>query len=109
MRRIASGVFVLVLIGLTGCAVGHSGQGQGPGRRAQALALTPKQELDLGEQAYKEVLKKNRKAADGPAVAKVREIGRRIAKASEIKPLRREIKVLHRLLPHSLMRSWQMS
>jgi len=53
--------------------------------------LTPYQELNLGEQAYHEVLKKNRKAPDGPAVQKVRDIGQRIARAAEIEPLQREI------------------
>jgi predicted Zn-dependent protease len=67
------------------------GPGQGPGHRSQALALTPSQELNLGEQAYQEVLRKYRKAPEGPAVEKVRAVGRAIAGASEIEPLQREI------------------
>jgi predicted Zn-dependent protease len=71
---------------------GQAGQaGQGPGRRAQSLALTPYQELNLGEQAYKEVLAKNRVVRSGPGVDAVRGVGGRIARASEIEPLRREI------------------
>jgi predicted Zn-dependent protease len=53
--------------------------------------LTPYQELNLGKQAYEEVLKKHRRLPDGPVVERVREIGRRIARASEIEPLRREM------------------
>jgi predicted Zn-dependent protease len=53
--------------------------------------LTPYQELNLGKQAYEEVLKKYRRLPDGPEVERVREIGRRIARASENEPLRREM------------------
>jgi predicted Zn-dependent protease len=77
-----------------GCDMGtSSGRGQGPGGRAQSLALTPAQELSLGEQAYKEVLKKYRRMPDGPVVERVRQIGKRIARASEIEPLQREMNV----------------
>jgi predicted Zn-dependent protease len=57
------------------------------------LALTPRQELVLGEKAYKEVLDKYRSRVlrGGPAVERVREIGRRIVRASAIEPLQREI------------------
>jgi predicted Zn-dependent protease len=94
VHRIAVRVVVLVVgvlgpLSVVGCAGGQSGQG--PGRRTQALALSPSQELNLGEQAYREVLKKYRKLPDGPAVEKVRQIGERIARASEIEPLQREI------------------
>jgi predicted Zn-dependent protease len=78
-----------VIVGLaTGCA--PSG-GEGPGHRSQALALTPAQETALGEQAYREVLRKAQVVPNGAATTKVREIGARIARASEIEPLRREI------------------
>jgi predicted Zn-dependent protease len=72
----------------TGCS---SGEGQGPGRRAQALALSPNQEWSLGEQAYREVLSKARVVPSGPEVERVREIGSRIVKAAAIEPLQREI------------------
>ena len=65
--------------------------GEGPGHRSQALALTPAQEVALGEQAYREVLRKSPAVPSGAATTKVREIGERIARASEIEPLRREI------------------
>jgi len=98
LRAIRSRVFLFLIVGLLpalgGCGLGSApggGHGEGPGHRAQALALTPYQELNLGEQAYEEVLKKNRVVRDGPDVHKVREIGERIARASEIEPLQREI------------------
>lgn len=55
------------------------------------LALTAHQELSLGEQAYQEVLRKARVLRDGREVKRVRDIGSRIAQASEIEPLQREI------------------
>jgi predicted Zn-dependent protease len=57
--------------------------GEGPGHRRQALALSPHQEQSLGEQAYREVLGKSRVVPSGPEVERVRELGRRIAKAAE--------------------------
>jgi predicted Zn-dependent protease len=82
---------VLAAAGLTvsGCLPGP--EEEGPGHRRQALALTPRQELSLGEQAYKEVLSKSRVVRGGPDVERVRAIGGRIATAAEIEPLQREI------------------
>jgi metalloendopeptidase OMA1, mitochondrial len=81
---------IVVTGGSSGCGEGPSGQG--PGHRPQALALSPYQELNLGEQAYQETLRKYHKRADGdPAVKKVREIGRKIAETIKIEPLQREI------------------
>jgi predicted Zn-dependent protease len=98
MRSIQLHFFLCVFLGAlpvlggAGCNVGPtSGHGQGPGGRAQTLALTPAQELNLGAQAYREVLKKYRRTPDGPVVERVRQIGRRIARASEIEPLQREM------------------
>lgn len=71
-----------------GCSQGGA---EGPGRRAQALALSPNQEWSLGEQAYREVLAKSRVVPGGPEVERVREIGGRIVKAAAIEPLQREI------------------
>jgi metalloendopeptidase OMA1, mitochondrial len=64
---------------------------EGPGHRSQALALSPHQELSLGEQAYREVLGKSRVVPGGAEVERVRGIGRRIAKAAQIELLQREI------------------
>jgi predicted Zn-dependent protease len=85
---------ILLAICLAGSAISAgctSDTGEGPGRRRQALALTPEQELSLGEQAYKEVLSKSRVVRGGPEVERVREVGQRIVKAAEIEPLQREI------------------
>jgi predicted Zn-dependent protease len=95
VRRI---VFRLLLLALLASGLGRAIPGcenappQGPGHRPQALALTPRQELDLGTQAYEEVLKKYRRLPDNdPRVETVRKVGRNIARAAEIEPLRREI------------------
>jgi metalloendopeptidase OMA1, mitochondrial len=80
-----------------GCEGGNpSGQGEGPGRRAQALALTPKQELLLGRRAYQEILNDPEKygrvlPADSPQVRRVRAVAERIIQATQIEPLMREI------------------
>lgn len=86
--------FILIL----GVAAGMISPGceaappQGPGRRPQALALSPQSELSLGKQAYQEVLKQYRRRPDSdPAVRKVREVGGNIERAAAIEPLQREI------------------
>ena len=91
-RSSYSGVLFLLLIGpiaASGCAPGLS-EGEGPGHRTQALALTPEQELSLGTKAYHEVLSKSH-VVNGPQAQRISQIGSRIAKAAEIKPLQREI------------------
>jgi predicted Zn-dependent protease len=76
---------------VAGCTQ-SGGQGEGPGHRAQRLALTPEQEVKLGEEGYREVLSKSRVLpASSREVRTVREVGERIAKAVGIEPLRREI------------------
>lgn len=81
-------VVLVLALAVTGCAAdGH----EGPGHRRQALALTPHQELSLGEQAYQEVLSKSHVVRSGPKVDLIRKVGGRIAKAAEIEPLQREI------------------
>jgi predicted Zn-dependent protease len=79
---------VVVALTATGC---EGPSGEGPGRRAQALALTPEQEKRLGEQAFREVLSKEAPVPAGPDVERVRAVGRRIAQAAAIEPLQREI------------------
>jgi metalloendopeptidase OMA1, mitochondrial len=89
-------VFILVLFG-GAAAVGAVGcQGapsEGPGHRPQALALSPSQELDLGNQAFEEVLKEyqGKVLRKGEQVDRVRKVGERIAQAAAIEPLQREI------------------
>jgi metalloendopeptidase OMA1, mitochondrial len=73
-----------------------AGGGEGPGHRAQTLALTPQQELELGRQAYQEVLSNPRQygrvvPADRPECQRVRGVAERIIHAAEIEPLQREI------------------
>jgi predicted Zn-dependent protease len=91
-------LLALVVTSILGCDVGVPGEdrggGQGPGHRRQYLALRPEQELELGEQAYRQVLSESRGRvlpSDDPRVQKVRTIGRRIVRAAGIEPLQREI------------------
>jgi predicted Zn-dependent protease len=68
--------------------------GEGPGHRAQQLALRPEQELALGEQAYLKVLRESSGhvlPGDDPRVQRVRTIAKRIVRAAGIQPLQREI------------------
>ena len=88
---------VLTLAGLlnAGCEIETPVQGgQGPGHRRQVLALRPDQELEIGEEAYSQVLQKSRGRilpADDPRARRVRLIARRIVQAAGIRPLQREI------------------
>jgi metalloendopeptidase OMA1, mitochondrial len=66
-------------------------QGEGPGQRFQPLALTPQEELQLGREAYAEILSQAVVVREGPEVDRVRRVSQRIAKAVEIEPLQREI------------------
>jgi metalloendopeptidase OMA1, mitochondrial len=103
-RRWRSGstaLFSLVLCaGFAACGCGFPAagepRGEGPGHREQVLALSPRQELELGRRAYQEVLNNPRKygpalPADSPECRRVRAVTRRIIRASEIEPLQREI------------------
>src|ERR1700722_5841090 len=99
-RRALGGWFLALWLSLasglagSGCAPpGEQGQGEGPGHRAQQLALTPEQEVALGEKAYREILSQSRVVASGPQVDRVNRVGMKIAKAAEIEPLQREIKL----------------
>jgi predicted Zn-dependent protease len=70
--------------------------GQGPGHRAQVLALDPQHELQLGRQAYREILNNPRKFGevlpnDSPETQRVHEVARRIIAAAGIEPLQREM------------------
>ncbi len=96
-----AGVVLGLVVGL-GCGGGRDagpegggaqGQGEGPGHRTQYLGLTADQELSLGRQAYQEVLQKNRAkiVTRGENAEKVKRVGEKIVRASEIKPLQREI------------------
>ena len=82
-------VCLLALAAAAGCGDGM--QGGGPGHRFQPLALTPAEELELGRQAYAEILGQFTVVEAGPDVERVGRVSRRIAKAVEIEPLQREI------------------
>ena len=67
-------------------------QGEGPGHRAQELALSPEQELELGRKAYREVLEESRALPrNSKEVRRVTQVGERIADTVKIEPLMREI------------------
>src|SRR5207249_2960286 len=91
-RRSPTSVLVLVVAlvaGPSGCSP-PGGGGEGPGHRSQRLALSPEQELSLGEQAYKETLGKVRLVRGRP-LERVTAVGKRIEEAVGIELLRREI------------------
>ncbi len=72
------------------------GGGEGPGHRAQPLALSSREELALGRKAYQEVLSNPKEfgrvlPSDSPECQRVRGIARRIIDAAGIEPLQREI------------------
>jgi metalloendopeptidase OMA1, mitochondrial len=91
--RPALSVAIVFLVGQAGCApsVGEGPGGEGPGHRVQRLILTPDQEYSLGEQAYREILRKSQVERGGPDVERVRRVGERIVRAAEIEPLQREV------------------
>src|SRR5476651_2207201 len=80
---------VLVSIAVSGCL--DVQEGRGPGHRAQPLALSPQEELELGRECYQEILRGARVVQRGPQVDQVRRVSQRIAQAVQIEPLAREI------------------
>jgi len=81
-------VFLSLLI-VFGCNV--QPQGEGPGHRQQQLALSPEQELQIGREAFQQILSNSRVVRSGPEVDRVRTVGKRIAAVISIEPLMREI------------------
>jgi predicted Zn-dependent protease len=78
-----------------GAPVGVGG-GEGPGHRPQTLALSPQRELELGREAYREVLSHPREfgrvvPSDYPECERVRRVAGRIIRAAGIEPLQREM------------------
>jgi predicted Zn-dependent protease len=88
VRQLLLGTALATGLVASGCSPPNQA---GPGHRSQTLALTPEQEVSLGKQAYQEILSKSKVVRDGPEVQRMREVGERIAKASDIEPLQREI------------------
>ena len=70
---------------------GCSPEGEGPGHRPQALALRPQQELQIGRQAYAELLSEAPILRSGPEFEQVQRVSQRLAEAVQIEPLQREI------------------
>jgi predicted Zn-dependent protease len=77
LRGAAVGLLVVIAVGCTPSA------GEGPGRRAQRLALSPSEEYELGAKTFAEVLRearqKNALLTSGPEVQHVATVGRRLA------------------------------
>jgi len=97
MKRSFAVLLVMALVAFTnfGCDAPR-GNGEGPGHRSQNLALSPAQELELGRQAYRQVLSNPAKYGrvvprDRPECQRVRGIAERIIHAAGIEPLQREI------------------
>jgi predicted Zn-dependent protease len=89
-------VAVVAILPGQGCAPPDQESGAGPGHRRQILGLTPEQEFELGEKAYRKILDEARQQdallpQDSQMVEHVRRVGKRIIQAVEIKPLQREI------------------
>ena len=87
LPRAAAILFISLVA--AGCSV--EPQGEGPGHRRQALALSPEQELQIGRETYQQILSKARVVRSGPQVEQVHAVGQRIAAGVAIEPLMREI------------------
>jgi predicted Zn-dependent protease len=86
-RRVLLTQVWLTLVVVAGCLA----EGQGPGHRQQPLALSDRQELEIGREAYAELLAGARVVKEGPLVERVKRVSGRVARTVEIEPLSREI------------------
>jgi predicted Zn-dependent protease len=91
-------VLVVGLVLVAGCEFPageeEARRGEGPGGRDQPLALSPPEELNVGRQAYREVLDEYRDRtlpASDQRVLRVRHVVDRLAEAARNEPLQREI------------------
>lgn len=100
--RLAICSVLLVTALLPGCGVPFPTEappqrgplGQGPGGRPQPLALNPRQELEVGRRAYREVRQKYEDQlvpGNQPGVQRARHVLSRLERAAAIEPLQREI------------------
>src|SRR5262249_28525726 len=81
-----------LLLSPTGCVPSGDREGEGPGHRPQVLALSPEEELEVGREAYREILAQAEiLPSDDPATQRVQSVGRRIVTATQIRPLLQEI------------------
>jgi predicted Zn-dependent protease len=79
---------------------GYGTGGTGPGHRPQRLALSPEEELEVGRQAYREVVSEFRNSilpADFQEVQRSRAVASRIAQTTRIRPLLREINIVRQV------------
>jgi len=95
-RAVLAALLTGVVLAAGGCGPVGEEQGQGPGHRPQVLALNPRQEMELGRRAYREILSEPEKygrvfPADSPETERVRAVAARIIKATEIRPLEQEM------------------
>ncbi len=90
----------IALVALAGCQPpagdqeSRRGSGRGPGGREQPLALSPREELATGRQAYREVLDEFRGhivPESHPDTVRAKRVVARLIKATEIEPLQREM------------------
>jgi metalloendopeptidase OMA1, mitochondrial len=94
-----TGCLLAMLVALPACGPidmsaeqGGAAEAAGPGRRPQALVLSPEEELRLGRHAYREILARSRPLPrNSDEVRRVTRVGERIARAAMIEPLEREI------------------
>lgn len=95
-------LMVFISLGGTLFAAGCGGplddpsRDQGPGHRPQILALTPQEELQLGREAYREILNDPQRfgkvlPSHSPETVRVRKVGAKIIAAAGIEPLLREM------------------
>src|SRR5262245_48273703 len=66
---------------------------EGPFGRQRVVGLSVQEEARLGAEAFREVLAKERVLPESPIVERVREIGMRLARASEDPELRKAVKL----------------
>jgi predicted Zn-dependent protease len=81
---------------LAGCEYSPQdmGRGEGPGGREQPLALSPREELRVGREAYEEVLQEYRGRVlpqNHPDTVRVRRVVDRLKRAADIDPRQREM------------------
>src|SRR5262245_13949519 len=74
-------IFVVVGV-IPACIYIYRHYQSGPFGRSQIVALDPQQESQLGAQTFQQVLAKSSVESSGPLADKIREIGDRLAKAS---------------------------
>jgi predicted Zn-dependent protease len=86
-RAVTCFVSVCLVVSIGSCDL----QGQGPGHRDQALAISPSEELEVGRAAAEEVMRKARVEASGRGADVVTRAGRRISALTQNDALMREI------------------